>query len=768
MYFIVWFLFIGWTFGEIFNPIKIADCINSCNDSSCRNDCYGNFYPQGFKIIFTSADFNATLHCKDINLLSISHNPGLFFIEQSAANGTWNNARVVNEKISLFDNLLPGFKYRYRARRITEDGISEPEITDWFTTTGLNTEPERVKEILVNATILEKNSTHLQADITLTPGEDLSCFYEVLSLTRNGGLSIGSFNATKGFKFYLNGLDYNQNNTLIISAKNQGILSSSKNLTYSFTTPGCLDVHKNLTVCPPAAVTGLNVSRVRHYQDKCNFTIIWDEPELMPDSYTIQIFIFNRSEEPQLIFLPGDAAEANVSVNKTGINYMISIIAESHGGISTPVSIFETFDRVENYPVAVFNEIIIISPIVIITTILIVVILFYLKRRKNEKLRRQNKYCSNIKKTLNLNPLYKKYLKPTLISDNKIDNDVLLKTDNFEILPVQLRIKDELGSGISGIVRLGLLKVDQYESIHVAVKMLKDCSSSEEIKNFHQEIAIMKSAGIHKNIASLIGCCTSNIRPMLIVEYCSRGDLQSFLRDKWEKMLLNRQKKDKPLNNSCQNPSYFPLSWNKKSVSNQLYDVQQELLEDSEEITVETLLNFAQQIANGMEYLSLNRIVHRDLAARNVLICDDFTVKISDFGLSRDIYCESVYKKEGNGKLPIKWMAIEALTHQIYTTQSDVWSFGILLWEIVTLGCNPYPEIPTHMILHYLKSDYRMAKPSNCGQELYNIMLACWNSSPRSRPTFTELKHDLNALMSSNNKHDYLNMNDSIQVPYKI
>uniref|UniRef100_A0A1I8NXG9 receptor protein-tyrosine kinase n=1 Tax=Stomoxys calcitrans TaxID=35570 RepID=A0A1I8NXG9_STOCA len=164
-------------------------------------------------------------------------------------------------------------------------------------------------------------------------------------------------------------------------------------------------------------------------------------------------------------------------------------------------------------------------------------------------------------------------------------------------------------------------------------------------------------------------------------------------------------------------------------------------------LTAGDLLDIARQVAVGMDFLAKNKVVHRDLAARNVLVAPDRTVKIADFGLSRDIYQENIYKKTGNGKLPIKWLALESLTHQVYTTQSDVWSYGILLYEIVTLGATPYPSIPTNRLLHLLKTGYRMEKPKNCGQEFYDLMNSCWYSAPSERPTFNEIIGKLNEML---------------------
>lgn len=145
--------------------------------------------------------------------------------------------------------------------------------------------------------------------------------------------------------------------------------------------------------------------------------------------------------------------------------------------------------------------------------------------------------------------------------------------------------------------------------------------------------------------------------------------------------------------------------------------------------------------------MSSLRVIHRDLAARNVLVCDNKLVKVSDFGLSRDVYENNIYCKQGAGRLPMRWMALESLTHQIYTTESDVWSFGVLLWEIVTFGQYPYPEVSNADLLTFLKKGQRMVKPPHCGTELYRIMLDCWKENPKNRPTFTELKETLDDLL---------------------
>lgn len=150
------------------------------------------------------------------------------------------------------------------------------------------------------------------------------------------------------------------------------------------------------------------------------------------------------------------------------------------------------------------------------------------------------------------------------------------------------------------------------------------------------------------------------------------------------------------------------------------------------------------------------KLVHRDLAARNVLVATGNVIKISDFGLTRDIYEADAYMKKSKGRIPVKWMAPESLYAQVYTSKSDVWSFGVLLWEIITLGANPYPGIPPERLFSLLKTGYRMDRPENCSDEIYAIMQKCWKTEPAQRPSFGDLADIFDRLLQE--RTGYLQM----------
>ncbi|KMY88991.1 uncharacterized protein Dsimw501_GD22428, isoform D [Drosophila simulans] len=185
--------------------------------------------------------------------------------------------------------------------------------------------------------------------------------------------------------------------------------------------------------------------------------------------------------------------------------------------------------------------------------------------------------------------------------------------------------------------------------------------------------------------------------------------------------------------------------------------------DSTEAMTVTTvdLISWAFQVARGMDYLSSKKVLHGDLAARNILLCEDNVVKICDFGLARSMYRGDNYKKSESGKLPIKWLALESLSDHVFSTYSDVWSYGIVLWEMFSLAKVPYPGIdPNQELFNKLNDGYRMEKPKFANQELYEIMLECWRKNPESRPLFAELEKRFANMLGEDVASHYLDLNN--------
>ncbi|XP_072288591.1 fibroblast growth factor receptor 1-A isoform X2 [Eucyclogobius newberryi] len=299
----------------------------------------------------------------------------------------------------------------------------------------------------------------------------------------------------------------------------------------------------------------------------------------------------------------------------------------------------------------------------------------------------------------------------------------------WELSRDRLVLGKPLGEGCFGQVvmgeALGLDKEKPNRATKVAVKMLKSDATEKDLSDLISEMEMMKIIGKHKNIINLLGACTQGGPLYVIVEYASKGNLREYLRARRPPGL-----------EYCYNPDQVPV----------------------ENVSIKDLVSCAYQVARGMEYLSSKKCIHRDLAARNVLVTEDNVMKIADFGLARDIHHIDYYKKTTNGRLPVKWMAPEALFDRIYTNQSDVWSFGVLLWEIFTLGGSPYPGVPVEELFKLLKEGHRMDKPSTCTHELYLMMRDCWHAVPSHRPTFKQLVEDLDRCLAMSSNQEYLEL----------
>ncbi|EDV93460.1 tyrosine-protein kinase CSK isoform X2 [Drosophila grimshawi] len=258
--------------------------------------------------------------------------------------------------------------------------------------------------------------------------------------------------------------------------------------------------------------------------------------------------------------------------------------------------------------------------------------------------------------------------------------------DKGWVIPeAELQLRESIGKGEFGDVMLGILRNEK-----VAVKMLKDEGA---VQKFLAEASVMTTLE-HENLVKFIGLVFTSKHLYLVTEYMSKGSLVDYLRSR------GRQ-----------------------------------------HITKKDQINFAFDTASGMEYLEAKKVVHRDLAARNVLISEDCVAKVSDFGLAR----EECYNLDV-GKLPIKWTAPEALKNGRFSNKSDMWSFGILLWEIYSFGRVPYPRIPLADVVKHVEVGYKMEAPEGCPPEIYEMMRQAWELNPAKRPTFAELKVKLQHL----------------------
>uniref|UniRef100_A0A669DTY5 receptor protein-tyrosine kinase n=1 Tax=Oreochromis niloticus TaxID=8128 RepID=A0A669DTY5_ORENI len=327
----------------------------------------------------------------------------------------------------------------------------------------------------------------------------------------------------------------------------------------------------------------------------------------------------------------------------------------------------------------------------------------------------------------------------------------------------RLKLGEPLGRGAFGqVVEAAAFGIEKATTCTtVAVKMLKEGATASEYRALMSELKILIHIGHHLNVVNLLGACTKPGGPlMVIVEYCKHGNLSSYLKSKrgeyspYKRKRVNSQRwvsaeedvteGDLGLGkiaqlDICTGTAVCSTTSDRASESS-----------DDDHLTMEDLISYSFQVAKGMEFLSSRKCIHRDLAARNILLSENNVVKICDFGLARDVYKDPDYVRKGDARLPLKWMAPETIFDRVYTTQSDVWSFGVLLWEIFSLGASPYPGVCIdESFCRRLKEGTRMRPPEYATTEIYQTMLDCWLDRPTDRPTFTELVEHLGNLLQA-------------------
>uniref|UniRef100_A0A672Q174 Tyrosine-protein kinase receptor n=1 Tax=Sinocyclocheilus grahami TaxID=75366 RepID=A0A672Q174_SINGR len=269
-------------------------------------------------------------------------------------------------------------------------------------------------------------------------------------------------------------------------------------------------------------------------------------------------------------------------------------------------------------------------------------------------------------------------------------------------------LKRELGEGAFGKVFLAEcynLSTDQ-EKILVAVKTLKEASENAR-KDFHREAELLTNLQ-HEHIVTFYGVCVESDPLIMVFEYMKHGDLNKFLRAHGPDAVL-------------------------------MADGQ---VQQQAELTQSQMLHIAQQIAAGMVYLASQHFVHRDLATRNCLVGENLLVKIGDFGMSRDVYSTDYYRVGGHTMLPIRWMPPESIMYRKFTTESDVWSLGVVLWEIFTYGKQPWYQLSNNEVIECITQGRVLQRPRTCLKEVYDLMLGCWLREPHTRLNIKEI-HNL-------------------------
>ncbi|CAK6434454.1 unnamed protein product [Pipistrellus nathusii] len=453
-----------------------------------------------------------------------------------------------------------------------------------------------------------------------------------------------------------------------------------------------LSVHMGHTESP----VGLSLRLVRKEPRQLELTWAGSRPRSPGGNLTYELHVLNQNEERHQMVLEPRVLLTELQPDTTYI-VRVRMLTPLGPGPFSPDHEFRTSPPVSK-GLSGGEIVAIIFGVLLGVGLLLGMFVF---RSRKRRLRQQQRQLDRV---TNVNRGDKQRLKPyvDLLAEPMMYEDPALGALDFtqELDPAWLIVDTVIGEGEFGEVYQGTLRIPSQDCRTVAIKTLKDTSPDGQWWNFFREATIMGQFN-HPHILRLEGVVTKRKPIMIITEFMENGALDAFLREREDQLV----------------PAQL----------------------------VAMLLG----IASGMTYLSDHSYVHRDLAARNILVSQNLCCKVSDFGLTRLLNNkDGTYETQG-GKIPIRWTAPEAIANRIFSTASDVWSFGIVMWEVLSFGDKPYGELSNQEVMKSIEDGYRLPPPVDCPAALYELMKNCWAYNSDHRPHFHQLKTQLERLLST-------------------
>ncbi|XP_037553972.1 ephrin type-B receptor 3 isoform X3 [Nematolebias whitei] len=432
-------------------------------------------------------------------------------------------------------------------------------------------------------------------------------------------------------------------------------------------------------------------------------SLSWLPPE-KPNGIILDYEIkYHEKDQGEAIAHTMTAQRSNARIEglKAGTPYVVQVRARTvagYGRYSSPTDFSTNLQTdppkswQEQLPLIVGS----ITAILVFIIAVVVIAIVCLRKQRNGS---ESEYTEKLQqyKSPIVTPGMKVYIDPFTYED---PNEAVREFAK-EIDVSCVKIEEVIGAGEFGEVCRGRLKLPGRREIIVAIKTLKVGYTDRQRRDFLSEASIMGQFD-HPNIIRLEGVVTKSRPVMIVTEFMENGALDSFLR-----------------------------------------------LNDGQ-FTVIQLVGMLRGIAAGMKYLSDMNYVHRDLAARNILVNSNLVCKVSDFGLSRfleDDPTDPTYTSSLGGKIPIRWTAPEAIAYRKFTSASDVWSYGIVMWEVMSYGERPYWDMSNQDVINAVEQDYRLPPPMDCPTALHQLMLDCWVKERNLRPKFTQIVATLDKLI---------------------